>query len=80
MDCLGSLTASYRAVPPKSIIGDRFRPSAVDFNRRWSIEMVSAKGRRKKKREKKILESDAALRPHDPSPAGNFFSPRKEME
>ncbi|RZR87021.1 hypothetical protein BHM03_00014330 [Ensete ventricosum] len=35
---------------------------------------VSAEGGRKKKREKKNLESDIALHPHNPLPTGDSFS------
>ncbi|RWW28597.1 hypothetical protein GW17_00006928 [Ensete ventricosum] len=35
---------------------------------------------KKKKREKKNLESGAALRPRDPSPADDFFSLRGKKE
>ncbi|RRT57057.1 hypothetical protein B296_00047482 [Ensete ventricosum] len=41
---------------------------------------VSTEGRRKKKREKKNLESGVALCPHDPSSTNDFFSPRGEKE
>ncbi|RWW28936.1 hypothetical protein GW17_00006566, partial [Ensete ventricosum] len=43
----------YRAVPPKSTVGGRFRPSAVDFGHRRSIEGEKGKKKKKKKKKKK---------------------------
>ncbi|RWV85632.1 hypothetical protein GW17_00052563 [Ensete ventricosum] len=33
-------TGRYRAVPLRSAVNGRFRPSKVDFRRRWSIFVV----------------------------------------
>ncbi|RRT40091.1 hypothetical protein B296_00058731, partial [Ensete ventricosum] len=46
-------TVRYRAVPPKSTVDDRFRPSAVDFVRRRSISGEKGKKKKKKKKKKK---------------------------
>ncbi|RWV97976.1 hypothetical protein BHE74_00021621 [Ensete ventricosum] len=42
--------------------------------------MASVEGERKKKREKKNLEFEVALRPRDPLLAGDFFSARGEKK
>ncbi|RWW79027.1 hypothetical protein BHE74_00012714 [Ensete ventricosum] len=87
-------TAHYRAgpsigvvsalLPPKigwsrsiSTIVGRCRTVTVDFNRRRPILGGINRGR-KKKREKKNLESSATLRPRNPSSAVDFFSHREE--
>ncbi|RRT76614.1 hypothetical protein B296_00028299 [Ensete ventricosum] len=68
---IGTRTALYRAV---SSIGVVFTPLPLKIDRYQSISIVVGCCR-VKKREKKNLESDAALLPRDPSPTRDFFSP-----
>ncbi|RRT38112.1 hypothetical protein B296_00037982 [Ensete ventricosum] len=57
----GTRTGRYRAVLLRSVIGSRFRPSTVDFRRRWSISVVCGRfkeksivgGRLRKKKERR---------------------------
>ncbi|RRT55264.1 hypothetical protein B296_00007126 [Ensete ventricosum] len=69
-------TGHYWAVPPIGAVSTPLPPK-IDRDRFWA---VSAEGGRKKKREKKNLELDTALRLRDPLPAGDFFSPRGEKK
>ncbi|RWW40886.1 hypothetical protein BHE74_00053673 [Ensete ventricosum] len=80
---VGTWTARYRAVPPKidrrrSIltIGDRFRPSEIDFDRRRSIEgeidrqrsIEGEKGKKKKRKKRKEYLFPRAILVGAPSP------------
>ncbi|RZR90337.1 hypothetical protein BHM03_00018203 [Ensete ventricosum] len=67
---IGMRIARYQAVPS---IGAVSAPLPLEIDRRRPISGGSSRGREKKKREKN-LESV------DPSPAGDFFSPRGEKE
>ncbi|RWW12484.1 hypothetical protein GW17_00023848 [Ensete ventricosum] len=57
----GTRTDRYRAVPLRSSVGGRFRPSTVDFRHRWSISTVCGRfkekstvsGRLRKKKERR---------------------------
>ncbi|RRT61385.1 hypothetical protein B296_00021970, partial [Ensete ventricosum] len=40
-------TSCYRAVPLRSAVNSRFRPSTVDFRRRWSISAVCGRFKEK---------------------------------
>ncbi|RWW73739.1 hypothetical protein BHE74_00018353, partial [Ensete ventricosum] len=55
----GTRTAHYRAVPPKSFVDSRFRPSTVDFGRNKKEE--------KKKREKNTSPAAIPRFPHERS-------------
>ncbi|RWW65637.1 hypothetical protein BHE74_00027047 [Ensete ventricosum] len=72
----GTRTGRYWVVPLKSIVGDRFRLSAVDFDRRrsidgeighWrSIEEEKGKRRKKKKYLTTVLACALPMRPSRP--------------
>ncbi|RRT61944.1 hypothetical protein B296_00012930, partial [Ensete ventricosum] len=81
IDCFRPITTRNRPIT----IDFNCQAVTVDFDRQRSISGGSAKEgikkkRETKKREKKNLESDAALHSCDSSPAGDFFSPHREKE
>ncbi|RZR92949.1 hypothetical protein BHM03_00021325 [Ensete ventricosum] len=52
----GTQIDRYRVVPLRSAVGDRFRPSTVNFHRRWSVSVVCGRfisGRLRKKKERR---------------------------
>ncbi|RWW21601.1 hypothetical protein GW17_00014242 [Ensete ventricosum] len=57
----GTRIDRYRVVPLRSAVGDRFRPSTVNFHRRWSVSAVCSRfkekstvsGRLRKKKERR---------------------------
>ncbi|RZR75942.1 hypothetical protein BHM03_00000527 [Ensete ventricosum] len=60
---------------------DCWRPISIVSGRFWAVSAEGGrKKKREKKREKKNLESGVALRPHDPSPMGDFFSSRVDKK
>ncbi|RWW81415.1 hypothetical protein BHE74_00010182, partial [Ensete ventricosum] len=67
----GTWTIRYWVVPSNGVVSV---PLTVNFGCRQPSSDGISRGREKKKREKKKLESA------DPSPVGDFFSPRGEIE
>ncbi|RWV85457.1 hypothetical protein GW17_00052751 [Ensete ventricosum] len=73
----GTLTARYRAVPPKI---DRQR--SIDFGRRRSIEQEKGKKKKRKKKKKKVEKKNTyrprAVLARAPSPPAGAFTPARE--
>ncbi|RZS29231.1 hypothetical protein BHM03_00062937 [Ensete ventricosum] len=61
------------------LIGTRIT-LAVDFDYRRSISGGINRGRKKKREKLELALLSRSLRMRDPSPAGDFFSPRKEKK
>ncbi|RWW81115.1 hypothetical protein BHE74_00010520 [Ensete ventricosum] len=59
---------------------DRYRPYRAAVSAEGGRNKKREKKKREKKRKKKNLGFDATLRSRDPSPAGDFFSPREEKK